>query len=233
MSNPDSSVTSNLSAIVTLGGLVVILIIFLFNYHTTPYFNYLLYGGLPILIYLLVSIMNILAQYLSSKPINMSKAFLGGVPSIVITYFALLLSYISYARIPIASVIVPLFLDTSVNVVANPTHKSTTTANANATANNNANNQPGAPKQYLPPTIASQKRVNLFGGMLTSLHQATSHKQTSKKGKKYTGGACCSPTLTLEDIEHDNPFIKGISYAFYIFFAICFGGIFGTRIALT
>ena len=225
MSNPDSNVTSNLSAIVSLGGLIVILIIFLFNYQETSYFDYLLYGGLPILIYLLASIMNILAQHLSSKPINVGKAFLGGVPSIVITYVALLISYISYCRIPIASVIVPLFLDTSVNVVASPTQKST--------LNVTANNQSGVPKQFLPPTIASQKRVNLFGGMLTSLHQAVPYKHTSKKGKKYIGGACCSPTLTLEDIEHDNPFIKGISYAFYIFFAICFGGIFGTSIALT
>jgi len=221
MSNPDSSVTSNLSAIATLGGLVIILIVFLFNYKGTSYFNYLLYGGIPILIYLLASIMNILAQYLSSKPINIGNAFLGGLPSLGTTYVALLISYISYCRIPIASVFVPLFLDTSVNVVANPTQKTVPTFTTNAKNTNNTNQPSSSPIRPLPPTI-KPKTVNLFGGMLTS-----------KKAKKYTGGACCSPTITLEDIERENPFIEGISYGFYIFFAICFGGIFGTGIALT
>ena len=184
MSNPDSTVTSNLSAIVTLGGLVVILIIFLFNFQEKSYFNYLLYGGLPIIIYLLSSIINILSQQL-------------------------LVSYISYFRIPIASVVTPLFLDTSVNVVASPIQKAV-------------------------PANTSVPLTKQLGGMITSLHQTIFHKKpVSKKAKKYVGGACCSPSITLEDIEHENPFIKGFSYGFYIFFAICFGGIFGTRIALT
>ena len=205
MSNPDSSVTSNLSTIVVLGGLVVILVIFLFNYQETPYFNYLLYGGLPILIYLLTSIVNIIAQHLSSKSINASKAFLGGLPSLGTTYLALLISYISYFRIPIASVFAPLFLDTSVNIVAKNKSMST-----------------------------SVPLTKQLGGMITSLHQTIFNKQTKgNKNKKYIGGACCSPSLTLEDIEYNNPFIKGISYGFYIFFAICFGGVFGTRIALS
>jgi hypothetical protein len=205
MSNPDSSVTSNLSAIATLGGLVVILVIFLFNYQETAYFNYLLYGGLPILVYLLASIMNLLAQQLSSKPIQAGKAFLGGLPSLVTTYLALLISYISYFRIPIASVFAPLFLDTSVNIIAK--------------------------NKSVPITNSATQQL---GGMISSLHQTIFQKQIiPKKSKKYTGGACCSPSLTLEDIEHNNPFIKGISYSFYIFFAICFGGVFGTRIALT
>ena len=209
MSNPDSTVTSNLSAIVTLGGLVVILIIFLFNFQEKSYFNYLLYGGLPIIIYLLSSIINILSQQLSSKPINVGKAFLGGLPSLGTTYIALLVSYISYFRIPIASVVTPLFLDTSVNCVASPIQKAV-------------------------PANTSVPLTKQLGGMITSLHQTIFHKKpVSKKAKKYVGGACCSPSITLEDIEHENPFIKGFSYGFYIFFAICFGGIFGTRIALT
>ena len=214
MSNPDSSVVSNLPAIVILGGLIVILIILLFNYKDSSYFNYLLYGGLPILIYLFASIINIIAQHVSSKPINVGKAFIGGLPSLGTTYVALLISYISYSRIPIASVIAPMFLKTSVDVVANPTQKMIPTSNNSSISN------------IIPGT-------KQLGGMLTSLHQSIFHKQTSKKAKKYMGGACCSPIITLEDIERDNPIIMGLSYGFYMFFAICFGGIFGTRIALT
>jgi hypothetical protein len=39
--------------------------------------------------------------------------------------------------------------------------------------------------------------------------------------------------MTLENIENDNPIIMGLSYGFYMSFAICFGGIIGTRIALS
>jgi hypothetical protein len=226
MSNPDSSVSSNLPAIGMLGGLIAILIVFLFTCKGKSYFNYLLYGGLPILIYLLASIINILAQHLSSKSINVGRAFLGGLPSIGAAYLSLLISYISYARIPIASAIAPMFLKTSVDVVANPIQKIVPTF-TNTTKNVNTN-QPGAtPKQSLPPTIGRNSAFTNFvstakqtGGMLT------------KKAKKYMGGACCSPIVTLEDIENENPIIMGLSYGFYMFFAICFGGIFGTGIAL-
>ena len=223
MSNPDSSVVGNLSAISILATLAAICISFLFTFKDKSYFNYLLYVGLPILIYLLASIINILAQQLSSKSINVGRAFLGGLPTLGTVYLSLLLSYVSYARIPIASVIAPLFLKTSVDVVTNPMQGLVPTI-TNVTKNANAN-QPGSPtktsKYPLPPTI-TPKTVNLFGGMLKS-----------KKAKKYIGGTCCGPTMTLEDIENKNPFIMGLSYGFYMFFAVCFGGIFGTRIALT
>jgi hypothetical protein len=109
MSNPDSGVAGNLSAIGILATLAAIIIAFLFTCKGKSYFNYLLYGGFPILIYLLASIINILAQQLSSKSINVGKAFLGGLPTLGTIYLSLLLSYISYVRIPIASAIAPLF----------------------------------------------------------------------------------------------------------------------------
>ena len=163
MSNPDSSVVGNLSAIGILAVLAAICISFLFTFKDKSYFNYLLYGGLPILIYLLASIINIIAQQLSSKSINVGRAFLGGLPSLGTVYLSLLLSYVSYARIPIASAIAPLFLKTSVDVVANPMQGLVPPiTNANAT-----NNGPGSPpkpsKNPLPPTISPKT-----GGMLKS-----------------------------------------------------------------
>lgn len=232
MSNPDSSVVSNLSAIGILAALAAILITFLFTFKDKSYFNYVLYGGLPILIYLLASIINILAQHLSSKSIDVGKAFLGGLPTLGTIYLSLLISYVSYVRIPIASAIAPMFLKTSVDVVANPMQKIVPTFTAPGNANNA--NQPGSlksakPKQSLPPVIV---RPNTFTNFVSTEKQ-TGGMLKSKKAKKYIGGTCCGPTMTLENIENDNPIIMGLSYGFYMFFAICFGGIFGTRIALT
>ena len=234
MSNPDSSVVGNLSAISILATLVAICISFLFTFKDKSYFNYLLYGGLPILIYLLASIINILAQQLSSKSINVGRAFLGGLPTLGTVYLSLLLSYVSYARIPIVSAIAPLFLKTSVDVVANPIERlppSIARATTPATINANTNvNQPGSPtkpsKNPVPNTIT---RNNSF----VSIEKHRGGMLKSKKSKKYVGGECCGPTMTLEDIENKNPFIMGLSYGFYMFFAVCFGGIIGTRIALT
>ena len=86
MSNPDSSVVGNLSTIGILATLAAIIIAFLFTCKGKSYFNYLLYGGFPILIYLLASIINILAQHLSSKSNNLSFI-------IVIIYFLCSYSY--------------------------------------------------------------------------------------------------------------------------------------------
>jgi len=44
--------------------------------------------------------------------------------------------------------------------------------------------------------------------------------------------SCCSPKLTLEVIEANSPLVKGISYGFYLIFAMLFGGIVGTGIAV-
>jgi hypothetical protein len=232
MSNPDSSVVGNLSAISILATLAAICISFLFIFKDKSYFNYLLYGGLPILIYLLASIINILAQQLSSKSINVGRAFLGGLPTLGTVYLSLLLSYVSYARIPIVSAIAPLFLKTSVDVVANPIERlppsiarATTPATTPATWNGPGSNE--KPSKY--PVHNTITRNNSF----VNIKKPHGGMQPSKKSKKYVGGECCGPTMTLENIENKNPFIMGLSYGFYMFFAVCFGGIIGTRIALT
>ena len=116
-----------------------------------------------------------------------------------------------------------MFLKTSVDVVANPMQKIVPTF----TANTKNMNQPGAPS-HLPPVIARPNRFTNF----VSTEKQTGGMLKSKKSKKYVGGTCCGPTMTLENIENENPLIMGLSYGFYMFFAICFGGIFGTSIAL-
>jgi hypothetical protein len=144
------------------------MVIILFNYQHVAIFNVILYFILPIFIYFLVSIV----IYISKTGTSMGSAFLSGLPTIGTSYIALLISYISYFRIPIASVFSPLFLDSSANIVSQP------------------------PVQK--------------GG-----------------AKKQKGGSCCSPTYSLEGVELQFPSIKGISYGFYLFFAICFGGVAG------
>ena len=59
--------------------------------------------------------------------------------------------------------------------------------------------------------------------------QSIQSTQNVQKGgaKKQKGGSCCSPTYSLEGVELQFPSIKGISYGFYLFFAICFGGVSG------
>lgn len=43
---------------------------------------------------------------------------------------------------------------------------------------------------------------------------------------------CCSPKLMLEEVETAVPLIKGIGYGFYMLFAMLFGGMVGTGIAV-
>jgi hypothetical protein len=162
-----------MGGIMTLGFFIAILVIILFNYQNVSFFNGILYGLLPIFIYLLTSFV----IYLSKSGITIGNAFLSGLPTIGTTYIALFISYISYFRIPIASVFAPLFLDSSANIVSQPIQK---------------------------------------GG-----------------GKKQRGGSCCSPTYSLEGVELQFPSVKGISYGFYLFFAICFGGISGLAVPST
>lgn len=62
----------------------------------------------------------VLVIYISKTNTNILGALLSAVPTIGTTYLALFISYISYFRIPIASVIAPLFLDSSANIVTQP-----------------------------------------------------------------------------------------------------------------
>ena len=178
MANPDSTGTSsNMGGIMTLGFFIAILVIILFNYHHVSFFNGILYGILPIFIYLLMT----LVIYISKTGTTIGKAFVNGLPTIGTTYLALFISYISYFRIPVASVFAPLFLDSSANII----------------------------------------------------HQPLQGAQRGGAKKQKGGSSCCSPTYSLEGVELQFPTIKGISYGFYLFFAICFGGVSGLSMPST
>ena len=184
MSNPDST-GANIGGIVTLAGLVGILVILLFTYQDIIPFYFLLYGVLPILIYVLMCVV----LYISKPNTDVKNALLSAVPTIGTTYLALFISYISYFRIPIASVFAPLFLGSAADIIPQST-------------------------MYVPQSLVPLQQTYISRG---------GHKK-----KKQAGGACCSPTYSLEWVEQQIPEIEGISYGFYLFFGICFGGIFGS-----
>ena len=195
MSNPDATETgANIGGIATLGGFIVILVIILFNYHHSSSFYFLLYGGLPIIIYLLMFVV----LYISKKNVDVKNAFLSAVPTIGTTYLALFISYISFFRIPVASVFAPIFIGSTANIVSQPVSESAPT------------------------------NVKSANAAIATLPQVISKGGSHKRSKKQTGGSCCSPTFSLDGVEAQFPTIKGISYAFYLFFAICFGGVVGS-----
>jgi hypothetical protein len=216
MSNPDTTETgANIGGIAILGGFIVILVIILFNYHQSSAFYFLLYGGLPIIIYILMFVV----LYISKKNTDVKNAFLSAVPTIGTTYLALFISYISFFRIPVASVFAPMFIGSTANIVSQPVSGNASNAKSANASNANASN-----------ANASNANAKNATAPSAPLPQVISRGGSYKKLKKQTGGSCCSPTLSLDGIETQFPTVKGISYAFYIFFAICFGGVFGSSI---
>ena len=199
MSNPDTT-GANIGGITTLAGFVVILVILLFTYQDLiPFYSFyfFLYGGLPILIYVLMFIV----LYISKPNTDIKNAFLSAVPTVATTYLALFISYISYFRIPIASVFAPLFLDSVADIV------------------------PHAPS-YIPSVVSPHFYPTPFYNpqSIPPMRQI----RGGHKKKKQAGGACCNPTYSLHNVEEQYSMIEGISYGFYLFFAICFGGVFGS-----
>jgi hypothetical protein len=111
MSNPDSS-DGSLGYATATSVIIVILVVILFRFMSqTNYFNVILYLGIPIIVYIFTSLVNIISQYSSCKTIDAGKAFLYGLPSIGLTLLGLLISYISWCRIPVVSVFAPLFVN--------------------------------------------------------------------------------------------------------------------------
>ena len=239
MSNPDTTETgANIGGIAILGSFIVILVIILFNYHQSSAFYFLLYGGLPIIIYIL----RFVVLYISKKNTDVKNAFLSAVPTIGTTYLALFISYISFFRIPVASVFAPMFIGSTANIVSQPVsgnaanaksaNAPTNASSANASSANaptnasSANAKSANAKSANAPTNASTNAST--NAKNATLPQVISKGGSHKRSKKQAGGACCSPTFSLDGVEAQFPTIKGISYAFYIFFAICFGGVFGS-----
>lgn len=136
MSNPDIKVPSvdSLAIAFPVAVLFVILSIFIFQFRDSiSYFNIILWLGFPIITFLIVSVVNIVTQYVSCQKINAGKAFLGGLPSLGTMLLGLGISSISYCRIPVTSVFAPLIIGQSIDVT-----KDKSTANINSLKNSNS-----------------------------------------------------------------------------------------------
>ncbi len=107
-------------------GIPTAVIVFLFIFmifqweYIMPSFRILLYIGVPVMIYFLTAIVTLLAQYSGCSTLRIKDVFLYSTPSIIFSYIALLISYFSVCRIPIGSVIAPLFIQTPSSDPANP-----------------------------------------------------------------------------------------------------------------
>lgn len=108
-----SSVDSLTYAIPT--GIVVFLVSFaLFQWeYLWPFFRIVLWLGIPLLIYVVTGVVTLLAQYSGCGSVRVGDVFLYSLPGAVFSWAALLLSSFSWLRIPIASAIGPLFVESA------------------------------------------------------------------------------------------------------------------------
>jgi hypothetical protein len=112
MSQPDSlSSVDSITFAVPTAILVFFVAFMLFQWEFLwPYFRVVLYLGVPLFIYAVTSVVTLLAQYSGCGVIKAGDVFLNSLPSVGLSWAALFLSYFSWCRIPIASVVAPLFL---------------------------------------------------------------------------------------------------------------------------
>jgi hypothetical protein len=101
--------------------------------NSLPNFYVYLWILLPIIACLMLFITNIINQYISCRKVDQLKALMGGLPVIVTTLIGVAIASISYCRVPIASVFVPLILGDSVDVV-----KGNGNTNMNSIKNSNS-----------------------------------------------------------------------------------------------
>jgi hypothetical protein len=136
MSNPDIKVPSvdSLSIAFPISILFVLIIVFLFQLKDSiSYFKLIIWIGFPIFTFLVVSVVNIISQYVTCRTINTGKAFLGALPSLGSILIGLGIASISYCRIPITTVFAPLIIGQSIDVTKNKS-----TVNINSLKNNNS-----------------------------------------------------------------------------------------------
>jgi hypothetical protein len=118
MSNPDSKSNMNsLSIAIPAGIFIFILTIILFEFkNSISNFSLLLWIGFPIIGFIIASSINFGSQYMTCKHVNSKKAFLGAIPTFIAIIIGLGISSISWCRIPVVSVITPLFIDKAVDI---------------------------------------------------------------------------------------------------------------------
>lgn len=118
MSNPGTRVGSvsinALSVAVPSGFILFIITLLLFQFKKTlSYFTIIVWLGLPIIGFLVATGMNAASQAMYCADTDSGKAFTGAIPSLFAVLIGLAISSISFCRIPVASVIAPLFVTDS------------------------------------------------------------------------------------------------------------------------
>ena len=103
---------------IAIGFLFITIGLFYFR-DQLPYFQYILWIGLPFIAFLIVFCVNLVNMTSYCKKIDAGKALYGGIPATVAVLAGLGISSISYCRIPIASVFAPLFVGENTNIVKN------------------------------------------------------------------------------------------------------------------
>ncbi len=130
MSNPDIKVPTvdSLSIAFPVSILFALITIFMFQLRDSiQYFNLILWLGLPIFTIIIISVVNIISQYITCKNTNVGKALLGSLPSLGAIVIGLGIASISYCRIPVTSVFAPLIIGQTIDVTKD---KSTTNINS-------------------------------------------------------------------------------------------------------
>ncbi len=119
MSNPDTK-TSSIDGLFLgfpVSILFVLITILLFQLKDSiPLFKLILWIGLPVITFIITSIVNIVSQYINCNKTDIGKAMLGSLPSIGTILIGLGIASISYCRIPITSVFAPIILGKTIDV---------------------------------------------------------------------------------------------------------------------
>lgn len=253
MSNPERGEFNSVYAGL-VGGIFVAMIVGLLFTLNPSNLMYILWIGMPILFYILCISINFITQNIVCNNINAEKALLGGLPAVGAAIIGLGLSWVSYCRIPVASVFAPLFVggDSSENSTPkNATPGNATPGNAPGNAQEPGTPEPGNVSSLrneppLPPVIQPKKRViNSMNSKSIKSSKSNSiepplppviqpRKQLTVGGANNNGSdnnKCCQPMFILEKIEQESPGLKGISYAFYLFFSMIFGTVIGNSMA--
>lgn len=83
---------------------------------------------------------------------------------------------------------------------------------------------------YARLPVASVFAPFYAGDTLDIVTQKTKNTNASLN-RNHSGKRCCTPQITLEQIESQYPILQGYSYGFYVLFSILFGFVFGNSIA--
>jgi hypothetical protein len=97
--------------------LFMITLLFFQSFSKHSFFTLLLWIGIPMIAYIMSVLVLMGAQTSVCDKIDASKALLGSIPTVIAVLIGLGVSYISFCRIPIASVFAPMFVDHTIDVV--------------------------------------------------------------------------------------------------------------------